>query len=467
MKSFLNTFLRPSLFRRYWVTTLVLIGTLFSGLSAWAYFTIVSPDSANDDLTMLARSFALISEGADAAEAKRQGELFRRLHREFSPVPKSEIADVQYALYRGGSVTVHSDQAPLAIFDTLLADLPQAAVARGEWFVRVAVSEKSGSVAIVAIRQRFFVGVRKAVLSSTVGIVLVYMMIATVMTWVTSRFALRPVRDLSKRILALDQSRFGQLSVPTSYAELTPVIEAINHRTAEINHQVEMERVFFSNAAHELRTPLAVIHTQAFSVERANSTEERTARIADLQNGVKRAAHALGRMLHLARLDSVAVAADAAYLPLGDVVAECVAFHAARAFTREQTISLTESQRVVVFASRDDLVTIVDNLVENAINYAGEGATISVEVGLENADTVYLRVVDDGPGFSAEDHATAFERFRRGSQAEQHSGSGLGLAIVKAAAERIGGCAMATTAPAGRGLCIQVLLPIAKELMTI
>jgi two-component system, OmpR family, sensor histidine kinase QseC len=324
----------------------------------------------------------------------------------------------------------------MSIFDALIIDQPIKSVARGDWFIRFAKGAAPDSAVLFAVRHSFFQRVQRDGVIGAFTTVGLFLLVAAITAWVGSRFALTPLRELTRRILALDASRFDALALDKPYAELNPVVTAINHRTDSIKAQVESERMFFSNAAHELRTPLAVISAQAFGVERAKTPDERAFRVQQLQSGVDRAAHSLGRMLQLAQLDSTALVQDAKRLKLGDIVADCVAFHAPRAFARGQTLSLADATGAFVFASPNDLITIVDNLVENAISYAGKGATINVEIGIEKRNLVYLSVTDDGPGFTTADHAT-----------------------VKAAVQRMHGSVSAANAPDGKGLLVKVLIP--------
>jgi two-component system, OmpR family, sensor histidine kinase QseC len=458
----MKLFLHRSLFRRYLITTLVVIGALYAVVLIWAWNESADVDQAEQELAMPARALAMFSENTNAEESQKLGEQFRKLFGEFSkPAPLTD--EVHYAVFRGGILLAKSDGAPMPIFDALIIDQPIKSVARGDWFIRFAQGTTPDSVVLFAVRQSFFQRMQRDGVIGAFTTVGLFLLVAAITAWVGSRFALTPIRELTRRILALDASRFDALSLDKPYAELNPVVTAINHRTDAIKAQVESERMFFSNAAHELRTPLAVISAQAFGVERAKTPDERAFRVQQLQSGVDRAAHSLGRMLQLAQLDSTVLTQKAARLKLGDVVADCIAFHAPRAFARGQTLylvdTLADATDAFVFASQSDLMAIVDNLVENAINYAGEGATIKVEIGIEKRHWIYLSVTDDGPGFTIDDHATVFKRFHRGSQAECQPGTGLGLAIVKAAVQRMQGSVSAANRADGRGLEVKILIP--------
>ncbi len=465
----MKTLLGPSLFRRFLFTSLVVILVLFVGLISWQWLRAQDADVAEQDLAMVSRALATLSGNLDATEAQRIGEHLRDLFVEFSN-PRADKSEVQYGVFKGRTLVARSDNAPIEIFEAMVTNPPPKAVDRGGWYVRTVLVQKTDTTAVFAIRKNYFTRlIPVELLISLLLSVGIFLLITAVTAWIGSVFALRPIRHLTQRILALEPLRFDALAIDDAHAELLPVVNAINQRTEAIKKQVESERSFFSNAAHELRTPLAVITTQAHGVELAKTAGERAQRVSELHHGVERAAHTLGRMLQLAKLDSSAIAPIVTRQNLGMVIADCVAFHVPRAFAHKQTLSLTELATIDVMANREDLVTIIDNLVENAINYAGEGASISVEVGLDNPHMAYFSVADDGPGFSAADHENVFERFQRGSLAGQHTGTGLGLAIVKAAAQRFGGSVTAMDAivaaadDATKGLCVKVSMPVASQ----
>jgi two-component system sensor histidine kinase BaeS len=100
---------------------------------------------------------------------------------------------------------------------------------------------------------------------------------------------------------------------------------------------------------------------------------------------------------------------------------------------------------------------VVENLLENSIRYAGDGATVRVEARRED-DRLVLRVADDGSGVAAADLPRLFERFFRADRARASRGTGLGLAIVKHVVSSAGGVVEATGAP-GRGLEIRCVFP--------
>jgi two-component system, OmpR family, sensor histidine kinase QseC len=457
----MKLFLGPSLFRRYLATTIAVVFGM--ALALVSYFVLPAPDPEwiESDMLLFVRALDAIADNDDVESARANANKVATLNTD-SAQTKPEPSEVQYAIYRNGQLFLQSGEAPLDLLASQISK-PQdkATLARG-WYVRGFKREGSATVSLLAVKESYARRlIRAGILSGLSFALLVYAVFAVIVAFIGSYFALRPIVHLTRRIRELNAAQFETLHLDTPFKELMPVVSALNDRTQALKSQMDAERVFFSNAAHELRTPLAVINAQAHGVSKAINDEDRTQRVGELQSGVERAARALGRMLHLARLDAAAPASNLSRINLGEIAADCVAFHAPRAFSNDQNVSLQENALASVFADRDDVITIFDNLLENAVNYAGRGATIIVDVGKGGDGWVYFSVTDDGPGFSADDHAAAFERFRRGSQSQSQAGSGLGLAIVKAAAGRVGGTVAAGNVKAGGGLCVKVSLPAA------
>jgi two-component system, OmpR family, sensor histidine kinase QseC len=458
--------LRPSLFRRYLFTATALTVSLFLALFAYFWFARPDTESLNNDLTLVAHGLVVFTDFDNDAQIKVFAEKVRAVHLKFAS-PKPEISEIQYALFRDGRMVASSDAPPIEIISAHKAKPPQRAIYERGWYLAAATDEAKRTVAFFATRESFPRRIlRDAMLSSSPLIALGYLAFLLLASSLAAAYAMRPIVALANRIRSLKPEAFETLSPRVAYSELEPVVAAINARTDALRRQLEIERQFFSNAAHELRTPLAVIHAQAHGIARASNADDRSERISELQRGVDRAARALARMLQLARLDATAPAVEKNRLSVRDIAADCIAFHAPRAFANEQTLSLNESENAYFFGNRDDLVTILDNLIENAINYSGAGADVLVTLKVNTPRGVELSVCDNGPGFSIDDHAVAFERFRRGSQSHNVQGSGLGLAIVRAAAMRLGACVKVRDREGG-GLCVCLILdeqpPISKD----
>lgn len=274
--------------------------------------------------------------------------------------------------------------------------------------------------------------------------------------WLAVSTGLRPLRQLSDRIAARGAEDLQPLGVNPVHAELTPLTDSIDRLLAQLRGKMETERGFLQDAAHELRTPLAVISAQARVLATAPAGEQRAGAERDMDRAIGRASRLIRQLLALAHADSAPAAATAA-IDVADLLRQELAALAPKAMARGVELSLESPDALMHPLERHALQSIVQNLVGNAIEYVGASGHVLVELG-ERAGTLTLTVADDGPGIAPDEQAHIFERFRRGA-GQQSAGSGLGLAIVRQAAARMNGAVRLGTGIGGKGCGFIVELP--------
>jgi two-component system phosphate regulon sensor histidine kinase PhoR len=220
----------------------------------------------------------------------------------------------------------------------------------------------------------------------------------------------------------------------------------------------ELRTAFTASVSHELRTPLARLVALLDSAELPGA--DLPALLAQAREEVDEMTELVDDILFLSELEQgrevVALGETEAAPVLRAVIDECIE-RAERAGIRLEL--RIEDEAIRVQLRRRMLRTVAENLVENAIRYAGEGATCVVELR-NDGGSVMLEVSDNGAGVPEEDAPRLFERFFRSDRARTTRGSGLGLAIVKHVVETAGGHVEARGAK-GRGLDVRVHLPIA------
>lgn len=253
----------------------------------------------------------------------------------------------------------------------------------------------------------------------------------------TIRTSLRPIKDLSLRARQIGpQTRNLRLPTEGVAEEILPLPLAINSALDRLEQGFEMQRRFTANAAHELRTPLAVL----------------TARLAELQDGpdtrllagdIDRMNRLVAQLLQVSRLEGALLKFET--LDLNPAAETVVAFLAPLAIGAGKSVALTASSKpVLVEASADALENALRNLVENAIAHTAPGTEVMVLVSPDGS----IAVRDHGPGVPVEQREQIFERFWRGRN-RQHPGAGLGLAIVAETMRGHGGRVTVGDAPGG------------------
>lgn len=248
----------------------------------------------------------------------------------------------------------------------------------------------------------------------------------------------------------------GERGVPD---EIRPLVDALNGLLGRLGGALAHQRQFVADAAHELRTPLTALRLQLQLAERARDEAEREKAYRTLREGIARAVRLVEQLLALARIDPDAPA-EAAAVDLAELARSVVDAQRPNAAARGLALEARADAEVVATGDRAALRTLLDNLVDNALRYAGHGAV--VVSAARDGDGAVLEVEDSGPGIPAAERERVFDRFYRGEGAAE-GGSGLGLAIVRRIVERHGGRIELLDARAGTGLRVRVRLPAAAR----
>jgi two-component system sensor histidine kinase TctE len=240
--------------------------------------------------------------------------------------------------------------------------------------------------------------------------------------------------------------------------EFQPLVHALNDHMERVQNQMAAQRRFVSNAAHQLRTPLALMSTQAGVAARETDDARREEALQALRSSIRHVSRLASQLLTLSRAEPGSRRPRSETIDLAAAARDIVAAHAEQALQRNIDLGLEVSEPVPVEGDGTMLREMLVNLVDNAIRYTRPDGRVTVSVG-RRGDIAVLDVEDNGPGIPAAEREQVFERFYRvlGTEGE---GSGLGLAIVREVVDGAGGEVNLAEADGG-GLVISVRLPIA------
>jgi two-component system sensor histidine kinase QseC len=277
--------------------------------------------------------------------------------------------------------------------------------------------------------------------------------------WLAIRRQLDPLAKLTREIETKRQDNLDPLQEKDVPEELRPMVRALNELLWRIRYNLESERRFTANAAHELRTPLATIQAQIHVARSAENPGERQGSMDQLQLGVERGIRVVGQLLTLARLDPDQTLHDVKMLDPGELAEDICAELAPLALQRQQVLELKVEPNLPPINGNADLLTmLIGNLIDNAIRYTPAHGHITLTVR-RNENTVSIEVLDDGPGIPAEVRTQVFERFYRIAGNDQ-PGNGLGLAICSRIAELHGASISINEGKDEKGVAALVTLPI-------
>lgn len=274
--------------------------------------------------------------------------------------------------------------------------------------------------------------------------------------WFGTAGGIRPLAALASELGSRTPENLSPIAGLARPRELEPVAASLNGLLARLRERFEVERRFTADAAHELRTPLAALKTQAQVALGASDAASREHALGQILRGTDRMTRLVQQLLTLARLDPDVAGAGEARLDLRVVARDTAAELAPLAVERDIAVAVGEGPPATITGSRELLATLARNLVENAIRHGGRGGAVQVDVTARDASVV-LEVSDSGPGIPADERERVLDRFHRLASADQ-SGSGLGLSIVKRIAD-IHGASIVLGASESGGLRVTVTFP--------
>lgn len=278
-----------------------------------------------------------------------------------------------------------------------------------------------------------------------VAVVLMPLMVALV--WFGLRRGLLPLRQLSARLRARDENDTSPIPPEDAPEELAPLLESLNVQLGRVRANLDSQRRFVGDAAHQLRTPLAGLKTQAQIALREWPAPVVRERLLRIEESAARMGHLVTQLLALARADELRTRRDAfEAVDLNVLLHEVCAQAADAALARQMTIAFEPSAAAQVDGVPLLLREMFANLVDNAMRYGPERGEITVRVSGGAACAV--AVEDCGPGIPAAERELVFSRFYR-ALGTGESGSGLGLAIVKEIAALHHAAIRIETPPAG------------------
>ena len=364
-----------------------------------------------------------------------------------------------YRVWRGKELVLRSDNsvtfpaspAPAGYSTQIVAGVPWrfCVISDRNMGVQTEVAER------VAVRRQLSL---RILFSIFAPIVFLIPLVLGIFAFGLSR-GLRPIGEISREVGIRSVQHMQPVRPARVPAELLPLVRAINSLLLRLKDAFERERQFTDDAAHELRTPLAVMKTQAQVVAMAATAEERQPLLNDLNAGVDRAARIVDQLLELARLES-GTAPDQTFNLTPEL--EAAANMLAEAcLAKNVTVQLDVPVLLEVRGGAEAAGILLRNILDNAVKFSPKGGLIVVSGGAR-ADGVVLHISDNGPGVAAEHREAVFERFTRLGDADIH-GAGLGLTIARRVAELHGATITLLDNDAGSGLTVEVWFPPVKR----
>ena len=248
-------------------------------------------------------------------------------------------------------------------------------------------------------------------------------------------------------------------------SEISPLVEELNDLFKRLEHAFAREKRFTADAAHELRTPLASVKTQAQVALRATDAPTREKALDHIITGVDRCTHVVKQLSILNSLKADEPLNDLAAVDLNELARNVITDLYPFALETKADIELIPATvPPMVEGNQVSLQILLRNLIDNAIRYSGSGGLVRVSIKVNQQSSsaserqLVLQVEDNGPGIPAELRERVFERFYRQLGTNTY-GSGLGLSIAQQIIELHGGKLSLCDSPELHGACFVVMFP--------
>lgn len=241
---------------------------------------------------------------------------------------------------------------------------------------------------------------------------------------------LMPLARVEKAVSSRNPGDFSPFDVDEP-VEVNSMVSALNKLLAQINNDIELQKRFIANAAHQLRTPLAVLSTYSDLAKKVSKEPEAQEVLGELEACVKRMNRMVNRLLALARSESKgALSRTKEPLDINQIASVVTASNVPEALNKKVELEFSSSPApAIIHADQGAIEELIGNLVENSVLYTEPGGNVLVKIVTDDKSTSLI-VEDEGPGIPEDKREIVFERFYRIPGTEQ-AGTGLGLAIVK------------------------------------
>lgn len=330
------------------------------------------------------------------------------------------------------------------------------------WRTAAYLDPASGNWILVADRTDLRSALAENVILESLFPALLGLPVVGVLIWLIVTGGLRPLRALARELAGKQADDLSPLAIDRPRKELEQIVASCNGLLQRLETSLLRERQFASDAAHELRTPIAALKLEVYNLAQDPGTDAQLA--AELERTVDRLSHIVEQILALSRSSTDQYHASFEPIDLSAVVREVLA-EKYEFFERKGQKIEFEGEPCPMIGDHFALRTLLQNLLSNANKYTPVNGQVLISVRRQGADAA-LVVEDSGVGIPAVERDTIFERFYRIGRDRHPSGEpgcGLGLAIVRRLVELHRGQIRVTRSRFDCGTAFEVTLPVGDE----
>ncbi len=360
----------------------------------------------------------------------------------------------------GGKLLLHSSNAPKIPLTAEIDGFSDKKIGNQKWRVFTTYNNKPGIRTVLAERYDTRNELGHRIAQDDLYIMLLTFPLSGLLIWIIIGRGLDSLDRVAQEVANREPTHLEPVNIKGIPQEIKPLIDELNKLFFRLKEGFEREKRFAADAAHELRTPLAAIKTQAQVALNTNSIEEKNVALQKLIASVNRSTHIVQQLLTMSSLlPEAASIHELDKVNLTKITREVLAMMAPAAIEKQIELAFEADDNTPTFSGNPTAISIlIRNLVDNAIRYCLKCGIVDIKVYQHHNEAVF-EVSDNGQGIPIELQPRVFERFFR-VLGNKSSGSGLGLAIVQQIAALHKGRVELGSPPVGTGLIVKVFFPI-------
>ncbi|MDD2864272.1 MAG: ATP-binding protein [Methylococcales bacterium] len=328
-------------------------------------------------------------------------------------------------------IVLHSDSAPLFALSTADHGFSDTNIDGHLWHVFSIASTNGEYVIHVGQKEEIRAELTDEISSQLVTQFLVGLPILGLLIWLIVGWALSPLNRLEIALSRREASYLKPLSTKKLPNEIIPIVYEINTLFVQLEQAFEHERQFTADAAHELRTPLAGLLTQAQVALRTADETVRNQALKRIEQAVHRMTYLVQQLLTFSRIDSNTEYLAKAVTHVENEIVQIITELDAEAYKKRIHLEFIEENVVPIMANTLLINILIRNIIDNAIKYTPLRGDINVSL-IGTPSQLIFCVEDSGPGIAPEEYENSLKRFHRCVEtAHTAQGTGLGFSIVQ------------------------------------
>ncbi len=284
-----------------------------------------------------------------------------------------------------------------------------------------------------------------------------FFLVSMIVALLIAQSTIRPLHSLTEAVSRRGPSDLRPVTAPVP-TEMTPLVASLNSLMIRLQNSLSRSEDFIAEAAHRVRTPMAIVRTQAEVTLRRVEKEENRQTVREMIRAIDESSRTAGQLLDYAMVSFRTDDLAKEIIQLDALLAEIVDRLAPLSELRDVTITLNTPEKLKIVGDQILVQNAIQNVLDNAIKYSDVDTEISILLICKN-DKANIIVKDRGYGFDNAEMRDLLKRFKRGQNAQQVIGSGLGLTIVDDIMGAHGGAISLSNNQEG-GACVHLSFPL-------